>query len=158
MTTWAALKTITMPEPFRTHTINAADAGFLDFQATHPAASYPEYLVFWWLTQHGYEEYRDFIYQFAIGGGRTQAGGLIADFMLDFTHPRRTILEVYGVAFHSDPVHRGYESIAQDILRKEIWEHLGFTFVRVKDTDVIDRLDYVMQHAVVGEEIAQFQG
>lgn len=135
------------------------DPGFLAFQKTHgTGATYPEYLVWFWLTKKaGAEEYRDFYYQLSFGGGRTMAGGLVADFIINPPITvRQTWLEVYGVAFHTSPVRRGPESLAADRIRREFALGNHFDFVRVLDTDLVNRLDYTMRAAIVGVEIGAF--
>lgn len=136
---------------------NLQEAGFLVWQARHPGGTYPEYLVYWWLTvKQRYVEYADFWYQASFGGGRTIKGGLIADYLLTFTRPKRTWLEVYGVAYHTSPVHRGPESLAADIIRKKFAEKEKLQFIRCKDTDLLQRLDVTMRAAVNGHEIGDF--
>lgn len=134
---------------------NLQDPKFLAFKNRYPLASYPEFLVFWWLEDHGYHEFDDFWYQVDFIGGRGARGGLVADFLLEFTNPR-TILEVYGVVFHTAPVRRGPQTLADDIIRKAFYEAKGFRFIRCRDTDLVNRLDYVMRAAVNGIEIGVF--
>lgn len=155
------LKAITRPEPpFQGKEPSyQEDPGYLAFQAEHGLATYPEYLVYWWLTtKRGYEEFRDFWYQVSFGGGRQERGGMIADFVLsESITSRRTVLEVMGQAFHTRPVYRAAETLAMDVMRKAIYESLGFEYVRVLDTDLVDRLDYTMSRAILGIEIAAFR-
>ena len=151
-----AQRTLSRPEaPFAQKEPDVQnDPGFIRFQQTHFAPggeSYPEYLVWWWLTHKaGAVEYEDFQMYVVIGPFIPDV--IISPPITD----RRMWLEVYGVAFHTAPVRRGPESLAMDIMRREFALANDFEFIRVSDEDLVSRLDYTMSNAVAGREIRQF--
>ncbi len=140
------------PEGKQQKAIRPLDEAYQQFTATrYPGATYPEFLVFWWLEQNGYREYRDFYYQLNLLGGRT-GGGFVADFLLTFTHPAED-LEVQGTAFHADAVFSDPADVkAYDIIKREALERAGYKVVWVSDVRLINALEESMRIALQGSD------
>lgn len=106
--------------------------------------TYPEYLVWKWLRDKGYQPGIDFQFQSSFFGGRMDLGGLVADFVIDALTPP-LVIRVQGDYWHTLPGRRTrdfYEMI-------RLQEH-GFDVVDVWETDVVNRLNFTMEQALKG--------
>lgn len=113
--------------------------------------SYPEYLVWKWLRDKGYQPGVDFQFQSSYFGGRMDLGGLVADFVIDALTPP-LIIRVQGEYWHQLPGRRArdfYEMV-------QLIEH-GFQVVDVWEDDLRTRLDFAMNQALKGVSLREMQ-
>ena len=107
----------------------------------------PEWRVFWWLTKRGIA----FDFQSSLMGGRAQLGGLVVDFLITSTVPT-TALRVQGEAFH----YGYYAKPGRDQMQKDILENeFGFKVIDLDESDLLNRLDFVMGLAMRGIDISK---
>lgn len=110
------------------------------------SGTYPEYIAWKWLTQHGYTPDVDFIYQSSRLGGRSMPGGAVVD--IDF--PGLLLAwRIQGERFHLGST--GTE--AKDQVQKLSLTGLGYTVVDILAEDLIERRNYVLSRAIQGEQI-----
>ena len=133
--------------------VNTRQAAFERFKRTrYGAATFPEWLVYDWLTRQGYEEYRDFYYQVPIGGGRTVKGGFIIDFIFNpSVAGRRLPAEVWNTQFHvgavfGDPARQK----AADKIKREMMERQFGWSVYIWEPDLLANTERTMRLAVQG--------
>ncbi len=110
--------------------------------------SLPEYIVWKWLVNIKKQiEGTDFIFQYAILGGRTQFGGAIADF---YFPGRMEIWNVQGLRFHrTNPDDR-----ARDMIFKQLMAAQGLTVIFLWEDDLFLRPDFVLDLAWRGQQVA----
>jgi len=107
--------------------------------------TFPEYLAFDWLERKGLAQGEDFIFQSSRMGGRQLYGGAVVDF--DFPD-RQLAWRIQGEHFHiGNPAKE-----ASDIMQKMSLETLGYTVIDVYAQDVLERRNYVLTHALNGEQ------
>jgi len=82
-------------------------------------------------------------------GGRIEEGGTYVDFLLD---ELMIAIRVQGVYWHT-----GIIPQANDALRKEKLDELGYTVIDIWEDSLVDKtpdeVEYVMKKAIEGEEI-----
>ena len=108
------------------------------------SGSMPEWIVFRWLTDHAVE----FEYQAPLEGGRLTIGGAVADFILP---PHRLVLRVQGEYWHYGDV----EKVAIDILQKERLLRDGWNVVDLRERDLQDRPNYILEQALLGIDLSE---
>ncbi len=85
-------------------------------------------------------------FQQAFLGGRTQAGGLIADFTL----PNYSIIiSVLGTYWHSSP-----QRIAQDIIQRIAVLSQGLHTIFIREADALRRPRYFVEQAILGNDLS----
>lgn len=101
--------------------------------------------VFLWLERQDYKEGVDFSFQSSVFGGRQEAGGQVADFILytGYSHP--LVIRVMGQYWHEKPAQEQKDDAARSIL-----ESYGFIVVDVWETDIMEALNRVMEQALRG--------
>lgn len=113
----------------------------------HSAASYPEFIVYEYLTKRKkWKDGVEFQFQYPFLGGRTIFGG----FVVDFAFPQfRMVWNIQGLRFHlAKTVDR-----ARDILVKSILSNRGYLVVYLWEDDLLQRSDYTIERALVGQEV-----
>lgn len=138
-----------VPEPAVPKEEDPQDYGFLRWLAQW-GGTYPEYLAFDWLEDHGYEVLVDFIFQSSQMGGRQLYGGAVVDF--DFPG-LRIAWRVMGEHWHL-----GNPAVeARDEMQKMALATYGYTVVDCWAEDVIRRTDWVLSNAVVGIQVGRLR-
>tara|TARA_R110002020_G_scaffold447130_1_gene659464 strand:+ start:443 stop:838 length:396 start_codon:yes stop_codon:yes gene_type:complete len=94
--------------------------------------SVPEWVFYASLTELGYIDGEDFIYQNARMGGRLDKGGAIIDFL--FYNPPNLAVNVQGVYYHYE---LGAETKARDIMIRESLAGQGITLIFVDEDDLL---------------------
>jgi len=108
--------------------------------------TFPEFLVFDWLVRKGLEPDEDFYFQSSRMGGRQLYGGAVVDF--DFPS-QRMAWRVQGEFFHiGNPAKE-----ASDIMQKMSLSTAGYIVVDIFVQDVLERLNWVLTHAMNGEQV-----
>lgn len=133
------------PEPPIPKEAEAEDYDYLVWAATW-GGTYPEYVAFRWLVQHGYEAGVDFIFQSSQMGGRQIFGGCIVDF--DF--PGMALAwRIQGEFWHlGNPAVEG-----RDAMQKLQLMSYGYTVVDCYAQDLIERADWVLRNAIAGIQV-----
>ena len=112
-------------------------------KSTLPPMSNLEEIVFEWLTR------KNIVFEFQsqlIGGYIRSLGDAIIDFLL----PNDNLLfRVMGEYFHSSTKEK-----ARDIIQKQNLEGMGYTVVDLWEDDLLSSPDYVLEHALRGEEVS----
>lgn len=111
-------------------------------------ASDIEALVYLWLEGQNYREGIDFSFQSGIFGGRQEAGGQVADFILYTGRAYPLVLRVMGKYWHETPEQQGKDDAAKAIL-----ESAGFEVVDLKEKHILESLNYMMEQALKGIEL-----
>lgn len=104
--------------------------------------------VYLWLEREGYREGIDFSFQSGIFGGRQEAGGQVADFILYTGRAYPLVIRVMGEFWHETPEQQGKDDAAKEILKAA-----GFDVVDVWERDILKSLNYVMEQALRGIEL-----
>ena len=105
--------------------------------------SEPEQIVYAWLTIHNVE----FRMQAKLLGGFLEAGGQVADFLLDSLG---LAIRVMGVYWHEQ---QGIDAQYRDRMGKINLMGLGYMVVDVWEDKLKDNADYVLERALQGEEL-----
>lgn len=108
-------------------------------------ASDIEALVYLWLEGQGYREGIDFSFQSGIFGGRQEAGGQVADFILYTGRASPLVIRVMGEYWHETPEQQGKDDAAKAILQAG-----GFEVVDVWEKNILESLNYTMEQALKG--------
>jgi len=101
--------------------------------------------VFLWLEKQGYKEGVDFSFQSSVMGGRQEAGGQVADFILYTGYAYPLVIRVMGQYWHEKPAQEQKDDVARSIL-----EGFGFVVVDVWETDIMKALNSTMEAALRG--------
>lgn len=110
------------------------------------AGTYPEFLAFDWLERQGLEWEEDFYFQSSRLGGRQLWGGAVVDF--DFP-TERLAWRIQGEYFHiGNPAKE-----ASDAMQKMALANIGYTCVDILAQDVIQRRNWILSHALNGEQM-----
>lgn len=110
-------------------------------------ASYPEFIAYEWLRDVKKRVPDvDFYFQYSFLGGRTSFGG----FVLDFFFPIDKIAWfIQGLHFHyTNPDDRG-----RDIMAIQVVASRGVNVVQVFEDDIIQRTEYTLDRAYLGQQI-----
>lgn len=107
--------------------------------------SLPEYICWEWLTGKKRQiPGVDFIYQYAVFGGRTQFGGYVADFWFP---QMRMVWRVMGLRWHrTNPNDR-----ARDLVAKQLLSSGGMVVVDLYEDDLFTRPTFVLNKAWQGQ-------
>ncbi len=117
-------------------------------QTTFPG-SLPEFMVFRWLEDHGYQPWLDFIFQSELLGGPSVFGGVKADFVLPgMLGGQGLLLRVQGLHWHYDST----EVQVKDARQRSMLEADGWVVVDVDEDAIYERLDWVMREALRGAD------
>jgi len=109
------------------------------------SGTFPEFLVFRWLEKKNLSPNADFYFQSSRMGGRQLWGGCVVDF--DFPS-ERLAWRIQGEFFHvGNPAKE-----ASDIMQKMSLSTKGYIVVDIYAQDVLERLDWVLTHAINGEQ------
>jgi len=108
-----------------------------DFMGT-----YPEWLVYQWLTKRKIP----FTYQAPLMGGRPEPGGAVGDFVLSSQVPP-VVLRVMGLYWHRTPAE------GRDMMQKLALIDMGYVVVDVFEDDLKIRLEFTMKLALAGQEV-----
>jgi len=111
--------------------------------------TYPEFLVWKWLRDKGYQPDIDFRFQSSFFGGRLDLGGLVADFVIDAQIPP-LVIRVQGDYWHRLP-----GRAARDFFEMVRLLELGFSVVDVWEDDLMTRLDFTMNEAMKGHSLRE---
>lgn len=101
--------------------------------------------VFLWLEKQGYREGVDFSFQSSVFGGRQEAGGQVADFILYTGYSYPLVIRVMGEYWHEKPAQTQKDDAAKSIL-----ESFGFAVVDVWEKDIMQALNSTMEAALRG--------
>jgi very-short-patch-repair endonuclease len=118
------------------------------FRAENPAATEPEWAIYWGHLQLGLKPGVDFIYQYPvdalIGAGKSQ---------VDFYEPDLAlVIEVQGIFYHF-----GLEGAQfQDHERRDRLEALGYQVIFIDEHDALDDPTFYVRAARVGREFSAF--
>ncbi len=111
------------------------------------SASILEFICWEFLVKRkGQREGVDFIYQWALAGGRTQAGGFVADFYFPSKH---MVWNPAGLQFH----YTATKDRWRDSLSRVVLANRGIKEIFLWETDLLERPNYVLEHAWRGEEV-----
>src|SRR3990167_875867 len=115
-----------------------------EWQARYPRGSTPEFIVWDYLTRRkGWELGREFIYQLAIVGGRTQFGGFVIDF---YIRPGNMAWNVQGLRYHLEqPRDR-----AKVQVQAALMSNRGYRVVQLWEDDLLERPDFTIEAALRG--------
>lgn len=121
------------------------------FSSIYPAATEPEWAIYWALTHMGLDESIDFIFQSPVLGGRT-FGGFVVDIEVYIFH--------VGIAVQGEYWHyqRGPEQIENDRLEKARYEsvNVGWIMVFIDALDAVTDPTYFTQEAIDGYDHSYF--
>jgi len=112
------------------------------------AGSLPEFIVWRWLVyDKKQKEGLDFIFQWALFGGRTAFGG----FVLDFWFPDRNEgWRVMGLRYHLlAPRSRALDQVSRMMLMSR-----GINVVDLWEDDILERTEYALNLAWRGREVS----
>lgn len=110
--------------------------------------SLPEFVVWEWLVKRkkqvpGY----DFLYQWNVLGGRTAFGGFVADYFLP---ELGMVWNVQGLQYHyTNPDDRARDKMATTVLASS-----GFLVVELFEDDLMNRPEYTLERAWLGESVS----
>jgi len=107
-----------------------------------------EALVFLWLEGQGYREGVDFSFQSGLFGGRQEAGGQVADFILYTGRAYPLVIRVMGEYWHESPEAQGKDDGGKSLLIAQ-----GFEVVDVWGQDILTSLNFTMEQALRGIEL-----
>ena len=80
-------------------------------------------------------------------GGRTQAGGVIADF---YIYEYSLIISVLGEYWHSDPRRN-----AQDLMQRTALASTGVTTIFIDEADIMRDASYYVKAALMGMDLSK---
>lgn len=109
-------------------------------------ATLPEWRVWYWLDKHHIE----FDFQSSQMGGRRELGGLVIDFLLPTMVPPMA-LQVQGEYWH----YSTGEQRMHDQQSKAQLEARGYQVIMVDESDVNERLDYILRLAMQGIDLSR---
>ena len=109
-----------------------------------------EAIVYLWLEKQGYRDPQDFSFQSGVFGGRQEAGGQVADFILYTARAYPLVIRVMGEHWHTGP-----DQQAKDEGAKSALEANGFDVVDVWERYLLESPDYTMEQALKGVELGQ---
>lgn len=110
-------------------------------------ASILEFICWEFLVKKkGQREGVDFIYQYPLAGGRTQAGGFVADFYFPL---KQMVWNPAGLQFHYTKAKDRW----RDILSRVVLANRGIKEVFLWETDLLERTEYTLEAAWHGESV-----
>lgn len=110
-------------------------------------ASILEFICWEFLVkQKGMREGVDFIYQWSLAGGRTQAGGFVADFYFPAKH---MVWNPAGLQFHYTKTKDRW----RDSLSRVVLANRGIKEIFLWEEDLFQRPQYTLEHAWRGEQV-----
>lgn len=110
-------------------------------------ASILEYIVWDFLVnKKGLKPDVDFVYQLPMLGGRSGAGGFVADFYLQ---SRQEVWNPAGLHFH----YTATKDRMQDKLAKWLLAAKGIKVIFLWEDDLMNRRDYTLEQAWLGRQI-----
>jgi very-short-patch-repair endonuclease len=112
----------------------------------HAAASIPEFIVYDYLTRRKkWTEGNEFVYQYALVGGRTLYGGYVGDFFIRSTN---AVWNIQGLRFHLLNV----KDRAKVELQKMDLTKRGFKVLSLWEDDLLERPEYTIEAALNDQE------
>jgi hypothetical protein len=113
--------------------------------------SYPEWAVFWALTQLGFSPGADFIFQSAHMGGRQQFGGAIVDFEFP----------IMGLAINVQSSYYHYKHLKdrmRDAEQHTMLVSLGIVMMYIDEEDALRDPIYYTKEALAGRDYSKMRG
>lgn len=107
-----------------------------DWQGTEP-----EWAINWALTTLG----ATFVYQKGILGGRSYAGGIVADFLVE--EPSQLIIQIQGTHWHYELGHR---IMINDALQRAVIEAEGTEVINIDEEDAMSSPLFYTKEALLG--------
>lgn len=101
-----------------------------------------EYLV----KRKKQREGTDFVYQWSLAGGRTAAGGFVADFYFPAKH---MVWNPAGLQFHYTKTKDRW----RDTLSRVVLANRGIKEIFLWEEDLLQRPEYTLEHAWRGEQV-----
>jgi hypothetical protein len=128
----------------------AQEEAWRKWQSEHPgkgSASILEFIIYEYITkQKGLKEGTDFVYQWSLAGGRTQAGGFVADFYFPSRH---MVWNPAGLQFHYTKTKDRW----RDQLSRVVLANRGIKEIFLWEDDLVQRPQYTLDHAWLGQEV-----